>query len=353
MRRDDRGWTSAVDHGRSSRAALVTTWGLAVLLLTGACGDGAAKGGNTALPTVTASADKEKRPVLSTAKSAKFGSVVVDARGHILYRYEKDSAKPPRSNCVGPCIKKWPPVLAGDELSTQGIDQSLVGRVRRPDGRWQLTLGGWPLYRYLGDRRTGDLKGQNEDGVWFAIAPDGTKAEPGTAAGGGTGGTGGAATGGTPTKWGPLDDADRELLVKVRQAWLWEMAAAQQAGQRAQSRQVKTAGRQLAAQRADLDDEVRAVAARLRVTLPGRPDAEQRTWMNQLSSAQGKEYDELFVNRVRAAQSKTLAVAAQVRASTRNSMIRAFTERAVDTVMEHMTLLERTGLVDDSTLSAQ
>jgi predicted lipoprotein with Yx(FWY)xxD motif/predicted outer membrane protein len=321
-----------------------------VLLLAGACGEGDAQGGSTALPTVTATADKGKRPVLSSAKSAKFGAVVIDARGHILYRYEKDSAKPPRSNCVGPCVKKWPPVLAGDELSTQGIDQSLVGRVRRPDGRWQLTLAGWPLYRYLGDRRTDDVKGQAKDGVWFAIAPDGTKAEPGSAAGGGTGG---AATGGTPTKWGPLSDADRELLVKVRQAWLWEMSAAKQAGQRAQSRQVKTAGRQLAAQRADLDDQVRSVAAGLRVALPGGPDAEQRTWMNELSSAQGKEYDELFVNRIRSAQSKTLAFAAQVRANTRNTLIRGFAQRAVETVMEQMILLERTGLVDDSTLSAK
>jgi predicted lipoprotein with Yx(FWY)xxD motif len=222
-----------VDHRRSSRAPLVTACGLAVLLLAGACGDGEAQSGGTTLPTVTATAQKQKKPVLSSAKSAKFGSVVIDARGHILYRYEKDSVKPPRSNCVGSCIKKWPPVLAGDELSTQGIDQSLVGRVRRPDGRWQLTLAGWPLYRYLGDRSTGDVRGQNEDGVWFAIAPDGTKAVPGSTAGGGSGGSGGAATGVTRTKWGPLSDVDRELLVKVRQAWLWELSAAQQAGRRA------------------------------------------------------------------------------------------------------------------------
>ncbi|HZB31630.1 MAG TPA: DUF4142 domain-containing protein [Streptosporangiaceae bacterium] len=336
-----------MDHRRSSRAALVVIWVLAVPLLAGACGDDGAPSGSTALPTVTASTGEEKRPVLSRATSARFGSVVVDARGHILYRYEKDSAKPPRSNCVGPCIKKWPPVLAGDELSTKGIDQSLVGRVRRPDGRWQLTLAGWPLYRYLGDRRTEDVKGQSRDGVWFAIAPDGTRAKPGPAAGGG------AATGGTSTKWGPLSAADRDLLVKVRQAWLWQLSAAQEAGQRAGSPQVKSVGRQLAAQRADLEDRVRTVAAGLRVALPGRPDAEQRAWLTELSSARGKEYDELFVNRIRAGQSETLALAAQARASTGNTLIRGFAQRAVETVMEQMTLLERTGLVDDSTLSAQ
>jgi predicted lipoprotein with Yx(FWY)xxD motif/predicted outer membrane protein len=330
----------------------------AVPLLAGACGGGGAGGGDTALPSVTASAPKQKKPVLSSVKSAKYGTVVIDARGNILYRYDKDSAKPPRSNCVGACIKKWPPVLAGDELSTKGVDESLVGKVRRPDGRWQLTLAGWPLYRYVADRRTGDVKGQNRDGVWFAVAPDGTKAEPGGAAGDAGDGSGDAggdngAVAGSRTKWGPLSAADRDLLVKVRQAWLWELPAAQQASERAQSEQVKSAGRQLAGERADLDEEVRGVAAGLHVALPDGPDAEQRTWMSELSSARGKKYDALFVNRVRAAQSKTLAFAAQVRASTGNSLIREFAQRAVDTVMRHMALLEHTGLVDDSTLSGR
>jgi putative membrane protein len=342
-----------VDHHRDSRAAFVTAWGVAVLLLAGACGGGGAGGGQTALPSVTTSAPKPKKPVLSTAKSAKFGSVVIDARGDILYRYDKDSADPPRTNCVGACIKKWPPVLAGDELSTEGIDQSLVGRVRRPDGRWQLTLAGWPLYRYAADRRSGSGKGQNQDGVWFAIAPDGTKAGQGAAAGGANGGDNGAAPAGTPAKGGPLSAADRRLLIRLRQAWLWEMSAAQQAGQRAQSDQVKTAGRQLAAQRSDVDDEVRAAAAGLRVTLPGGPDAEQRTWLKELSSTRGAKYDALFVNRIRAEQGKVLTFAAQVRASTRNTLIRAFAQRAAETLMGQMTLLERTGLVGDSALSAQ
>lgn len=325
-----------------------------MLLLAGACGDGGASGGNTALPSVTASAPKGKKPVLSSVKTAKLGTVVVDARGNILYRYEKDSAKPPRATCVGACVKKWPPVLAGDELSTKGVDESLVGKVRRPDGRWQLTLAGWPLYRYVADRRTGEARGQNRDGVWFAVAPDGTKAEPGSA-GAGTDGVSstGAGAAGTRTKWGPLTAADRDLLIQIRQAWLWELPAAQQATKRAQSGSVKSAARQLAAQRADLDEEVRGVAAGLHVTVPGQPGAQQRTWMTELSSARGAEYDRLFVNRIRAAQSKTLALAAQVRASTRNSLIRQFAQRAVDTVMSHMALLEHTGLVDDSTLSGR
>ncbi len=285
-----------------------------MLLLVGGCASDGGKGaaGNP-LPSVT-STQKPARPVLSASKAASIGAIVIDAKGHTLYRFEKDTAKPARSNCAGSCEKKWPPVLAGDELSTKGVDQGLVGKVKRQDGRWQLTLAGWPLYRYAGDHRVGDVKGQNRGGVWFAIAPDGKKAAPGTATGGGDGKSAG---GGTRTKWGPLSAADRALLVTVRQAWLWEIPMAQQAGKRAQ-------------------------------TLPSRPNADQRKWVDELSSASsGKEFDELFVNRMRAAQGKTLAVVAQVRASTRNSLIRQFAQRAVGTCMKQMTLLENTGLVDD------
>jgi predicted lipoprotein with Yx(FWY)xxD motif len=232
--------------------------GIAVLLLAGACGSGATNGAaGTPLPSVTAT-PKQGKPVLSATRSASLGAIVVDSTGHTLYRFDEDTAKPPRVTCAGPCEKKWPPALAGDETSTKGVELGLVGRVKRPDGRWQLTLAGWPLYRYAGDRRSGDIKGQNEDGVWFAIAPNGTKAARDAASGTAGGGGAGGAAGGTSTKWGPLSAADRELVVRLRQAWLWQLPAAEQAGRRARGQAVKTAGKQLAAQRGDLEDEVRS-----------------------------------------------------------------------------------------------
>jgi predicted lipoprotein with Yx(FWY)xxD motif len=42
--------------------------------------------------------------------TAQLGTVVVDGQGFTLYRFDKDSAKPPTSNCSGDCASKWPPV---------------------------------------------------------------------------------------------------------------------------------------------------------------------------------------------------------------------------------------------------
>jgi predicted lipoprotein with Yx(FWY)xxD motif/predicted outer membrane protein len=332
---------------------VATTCGLFVLLLTGACNSGAVNGSGTEeFPDVTSSARKPTKPgkpVLSAVKTRSLGSIVIDSKGYTLYRFDKDSAEPPRSFCAGACVKQWPPALAGDQLSTKGVKQELVSKVKRQDGRWQLTLAGWPLYRFAGDRRAGDVKGQNVSGVWFAITPDGKKAAAGTASGPYDPNSG--EDGAIPTRFGPLTAADRDLLVKVRQAGLWAVPAGQQAQQRAQSRQIQDAGGQLAEQHLQLDADVRSVAARLRVVLPSKPNAEQQKWMDELSATSGKEYDKLFVNRLRAAHGKVFTVVAQVRASTRNSLVRAFAQRAVDIVMEHMTLLEKTGLVDGSALA--
>jgi predicted outer membrane protein len=75
--------------------------------------------------------------------------------------------------------------------------------------------------------------------------------------------TGAVGTGGwTQTQWGPLGPADRDLLVKVRQANLWEGPTSQQATQQASSPAVREVGEHLAAEHADLDVQTRKIAER-------------------------------------------------------------------------------------------
>jgi predicted lipoprotein with Yx(FWY)xxD motif len=115
---------------------------------------------------------------LSVAEVGSLGAVVTDQAGRTLYRFDKDKAKPPKSNCIGDCAKSWPPVIIQDlsQVEFAAVDKTLVGAVTRTDGSTQLTLAGWPLYRYTGDLRAGDSKGQGVDGTWFAATPQGKKA---------------------------------------------------------------------------------------------------------------------------------------------------------------------------------
>ncbi|MFC7545580.1 hypothetical protein [Plantactinospora sp. GCM10030261] len=108
-------------------------------------------------------------------KVARMGKVVTDEKGWILYRFDKDSANPPTSNCVDDCARVWPPALTDGTPQLQGVVDDKVGSVDRPDGTRQLTIGGWPVYRYIGDKKPGQWRGQGVGGTWFVVAPDGTK----------------------------------------------------------------------------------------------------------------------------------------------------------------------------------
>ncbi|MFD4138526.1 SCO0930 family lipoprotein [Streptomyces sp. NBC_00390] len=122
---------------------------------------------------------------LAVWESKDLGKVVTDSAGFTLYRFDKDTAEPPKSNCEGDCAKAWPVVAAGGASPAPGVDDSLIGQVTRADGTKQLTIDGWPMYRYAKDTKPGDVKGQGVGGTWYAAAPDGKKAAPG--AGGGEG----------------------------------------------------------------------------------------------------------------------------------------------------------------------
>jgi predicted lipoprotein with Yx(FWY)xxD motif len=119
-------------------------------------------------------------PLELTASPAPIGEVVTSS-GATLYRFDKDTAKPARSNCAGQCATTWPPVLAADGVpKLTGIEPALVGSAVRPDGTRQVTLAGWPLYRYIGDTAPGQTSGEGVGGSWHAVGPFG---KPAVAAG--------------------------------------------------------------------------------------------------------------------------------------------------------------------------
>lgn len=181
------------------RSASLVASAVAVLALTTACGqDGAGRsasqnvGATAPAPGygtpgagsgVDAQAGQEaavpNTPAgqLAVTADAELGDVLTDADGRTLYRFDQDTAEPPRSNCDGDCATAWPPVPSDDAGAGEGVDAELLGEITRPDGTKQLTVGGWPAYRYAKDVNPGDTEGQGVNGTWFALAPDGRKAQ--------------------------------------------------------------------------------------------------------------------------------------------------------------------------------
>lgn len=140
----------------------------------------------TATAEAEAEAEKQNAPELTdeeltneliASEIPKMGAAVVDEDGWILYRFEADNNKPAKSNCEGDCEKAWPPALTDGDPKLDGISADIVGTVQRPDGTRQLTLDGWPIYRYAKDEKPGQWKGQGVGGKWFVVAPDGKRNE--------------------------------------------------------------------------------------------------------------------------------------------------------------------------------
>lgn len=102
------------------------------------------------------------------------GNVVTDDKGMTLYRYDKDQPNPSKWTCTGTCTKTWMPVIVRDSVQTAGVEKSLLGTVHRK-GMKQLTLAGWPVYRYMGDTTAGQANGEAKDEQWYAITPSGQK----------------------------------------------------------------------------------------------------------------------------------------------------------------------------------
>jgi predicted lipoprotein with Yx(FWY)xxD motif len=104
--------------------------------------------------------------------------IVTSASGRTVYRFDNDSANPSQSTCFDACAQKWEPVLAGSGVVVEGggIDESKLATIDRPEGK-QVTLKGWPLYYFKDDLKLGQLAGQGQGGVWFAVNPQGGKAK--------------------------------------------------------------------------------------------------------------------------------------------------------------------------------
>ena len=111
-----------------------------------------------------------------TVRSSSYGSILFDGKGRALYAFTRDR-RGGASRCYGACATAWPVYFSSGRLvAGKGVKRSLIGTVRRRDGRRQITYNGRPLYYYVGDKSAGQVTCQNVDefgGTWLVMRPSG------------------------------------------------------------------------------------------------------------------------------------------------------------------------------------
>jgi predicted lipoprotein with Yx(FWY)xxD motif len=165
--------------------ALVIVLALAAALLAG-CGSEAAEPtapeptpeAETADAAATPAPERRRRPRGTRIRTidSPFGTILGDRRGQAVYLFDKERSG--ESECYGECARAWPPVFAnGKPRAAKGVRKSLLGTVRRRNGRRQVTYAGKPLY-YYAHEGPGEVRCHNVNlngGFWWVLAPDGRR----------------------------------------------------------------------------------------------------------------------------------------------------------------------------------
>ena len=140
------------------------------------CGNGADPGSppSAASRPVAAPASSARTSTIVT-RASPYGRILTDGRGRTLYVFTRETTG--HSRCYGACAKSWPPLLARPKPHASGGARArLIGTTRRRDGSVQATYAGHPLYRYVRDRKAGQILCQNVvefGGTWLVADAQG------------------------------------------------------------------------------------------------------------------------------------------------------------------------------------
>jgi predicted lipoprotein with Yx(FWY)xxD motif len=154
-------------------AAALTAGGATVSSASSAAGPS-----GSAQISATAASSRPAAVVELTVRRTALGTILTDGRGFTLYAFAADRGT--RSRCTGACARVWPPLTVITRVDRirvgRGVAKSRVGTTVRAGRLRQLTYAGHPLYRFSGDRRPTQTRGQGVRSFgarWAVLTPAG------------------------------------------------------------------------------------------------------------------------------------------------------------------------------------
>lgn len=120
-----------------------------------------------AVASATGSGGAGKRVVAEAQNPTLGRTILTSTKGRTLYSLSVE--KHGKFICTGSCLSVWHPLIVPMGVKPTGPVK--LGTITRPDnGVVQVTFKGRPLYRFGGDTRAGDVKGEGlkDVGTWHA-----------------------------------------------------------------------------------------------------------------------------------------------------------------------------------------
>lgn len=159
---------------------------LAASIGVAACGSSATATGHTASAStgygagayggssssVSSTATAASATTVRLGKTSK-GKIIVNSRGFTAYLFTADRRNSDRCVKVSGCMSIWPALtVKGRPSAGSGLKRSLLGSIKLPNGRHQVTYAGHPLYTYTGDSGPGNtsyIGATSFGGTWLGI----------------------------------------------------------------------------------------------------------------------------------------------------------------------------------------
>ena len=134
---------------------------------------GGAYGTKTASPMATsmssAGGAMQTGTATLTVERTRAGMVLAGSKGLTLYYFTKDKPHSGKSACFGSCLKAWPALAAPVKAPAGARMPGPMGTIRRGNGTVQVTINGYPIYYYVGDKAPGQIAGNGVEGTWHII----------------------------------------------------------------------------------------------------------------------------------------------------------------------------------------
>ena len=106
---------------------------------------------------------------MTTTVAMGTNTILADAKGMVLYTYDRDTKGTPASACITTCPATWLAFTAaatdkgeGDWTIVSGLDKG--GKAVK-----QWAYKGKPVYYYVKDTKPGDATGDGVGGMWHVV----------------------------------------------------------------------------------------------------------------------------------------------------------------------------------------
>jgi predicted lipoprotein with Yx(FWY)xxD motif len=176
-------------RGAPARRLLYGGLVLGAVATAAACGSSSPKTSASSSPKAPASSSGAASPGAAASASATvsatsvpgLGTVLVNGQGRTLYILSSEKGGKVTCTAASGCTKFWPPVELSKGMMAakagNGVQQSMLGVAKGPNGVLYATYNHWPLYTYAGDSAPGQAHGQgirSFGGTWYALSASGS-----------------------------------------------------------------------------------------------------------------------------------------------------------------------------------